>query len=421
MKTTCHALPSLPHKIRSVAVSPPPPKQPAELRPRFLLLRHRPQVFLILYAMTAYYFANKMNRLIILMGPVASALSGIALGMTFDWIVRRVFGVKEAMDDMKKPAEAAAAAFEEAVKAEEPAAATPGKGTPKSPAGSATAAKAAAKKDKQKKQQSSEFSLAHLRDVMVDKPVAAAQKVLNRPPMRVGQALFALALVYLAPSRLQEFWDWSHMLAHQMSSPSVVFKAQLHSGEVIVVTDYLDSYNWLRENTPEDSRVLSWWDYGYQITGIANRTSLADGNTWNLEHIALLGRCLTSAEHKSHRIVRHLADYVLVWSGGGGDDLAKSPHMARIGTSVFQDICGLKDPQCHGFGFSDQHGTPTRSMAVRSSDQMGVVPRTLSVLQAACLWTVQRGWLSARERREMCRDVRCAIRPIVRSKARCTR
>ena len=51
-----------------------------------------------------------------------------------------------------------------------------------------------------------------------------------------------------------------------------------------------EAYWWLRDNTPEDSRVLSWWDYGYQINGIANRTTIADGNTWNHEHIALLGR-----------------------------------------------------------------------------------------------------------------------------------
>ena len=44
--------------------------------------------------------------------------------------------------------------------------------------------------------------------------------------------------------------------------------------------------------------MLSWWDYGYQIAGIGNRTTLADGNTWNLEHIALLGRILTSPEKR---------------------------------------------------------------------------------------------------------------------------
>ena len=58
------------------------------------------------------------------------------------------------------------------------------------------------------------------------------------------------------------------------------------------------------------------------------------------------------------RLVKHLADYVLVWSGGGGDDLAKSPHMARIGTSVFTDICGLRDTQCHSFGFINNQGEP---------------------------------------------------------------
>ena len=44
------------------------------------------------------------------------------------------------------------------------------------------------------------------------------------------------------------------------------------------------------DHTPEDARVMAWWDYGYQINGIANRTTLADGNTWNHEHIALLGQ-----------------------------------------------------------------------------------------------------------------------------------
>ena len=68
-----------------------------------------------------------------------------------------------------------------------------------------------------------------------------------------------------------------------MSGPSVVFKAQLQNGDTVLVRDYLDSYEWLNANTPADARVLSWWDYGYQITGIANRTTLADGNTWRAD------------------------------------------------------------------------------------------------------------------------------------------
>jgi len=103
---------------------------------------------------------------------------------------------------------------------------------------------------------------------------------------------------------------------------------------------------------------MAWWDYGYQITGIANRTSVADGNTWNHEHIATLGRILTAPQEEAHSYARHLADYVLVWAGGGGDDLAKSPHLARIGNSVFHGHCG-NDPTCSNFGFyRDRSPTP---------------------------------------------------------------
>jgi dolichyl-diphosphooligosaccharide--protein glycosyltransferase len=104
---------------------------------------------------------------------------------------------------------------------------------------------------------------------------------------------------------------------------------------------------------------MAWWDYGSQFTGISNRTNIADGNTWNHEHIALLGRALTSPEKEGHRIARLLADYVLVWAGDGGDDLAKSPHLARIANSVYRHICP-GDPTCQSFGFSV---SPCRSCA----------------------------------------------------------
>ena len=47
------------------------------------------------------------------------------------------------------------------------------------------------------------------------------------------------------------------------------------------------AYTWLKDNTAEDARVMAWWDYGYQIAGIANRTTIADGNTWSLSRAVL--------------------------------------------------------------------------------------------------------------------------------------
>merc|ERR1712086_561814 len=49
-----------------------------------------------------------------------------------------------------------------------------------------------------------------------------------------------------------------------------------------------------------------------------------------------------------------------VWSGGGGDDMAKSPHLARIANSVFEGHCS-GDPTCQLFGFH-QDGSPTPMM-----------------------------------------------------------
>lgn len=62
---------------------------------------------------------------------------------------------------------------------------------------------------------------------------------------------------------------------------------------------------------------MSWWDYGYQITAMANRTILVDNNTWNNTHISRVGQAMASSEEKSYEIMRELdVDYVLVIFGG---------------------------------------------------------------------------------------------------------
>lgn len=39
---------------------------------------------------------------------------------------------------------------------------------------------------------------------------------------------------------------------------------------------------------------MSWWDYGYQITAMANRTVIVDNNTWNNTHISRVGQVSNS-------------------------------------------------------------------------------------------------------------------------------
>ncbi len=84
-----------------------------------------------------------------------------------------------------------------------------------------------------------------------------------------------------------------------------------------ILDDFREAYYWLWQNTGEDATVMSWWDYGYQIAGMANRTTLVDNNTWNNSHIALVGKAMSSNESAAYRIMTDLnVDYVLVIFGG---------------------------------------------------------------------------------------------------------
>ncbi|XP_076349852.1 catalytic subunit 3A of the oligosaccharyltransferase complex isoform X1 [Tachypleus tridentatus] len=123
------------------------------------------------------------------------------------------------------------------------------------------------------------------------------------------------------------------------SSPSIVLSARSHDGSRIIFDDFREAYYWLRQNTPEDAKVMSWWDYGYQITAMANRTILVDNNTWNNTHISRVGQAMASSEEKAYEIMRELdVDYVLVIFGGltgySSDDINKFLWMVRIGGST---------------------------------------------------------------------------------------
>uniref|UniRef100_A0A4X2LPF0 Dolichyl-diphosphooligosaccharide--protein glycosyltransferase subunit STT3B n=1 Tax=Vombatus ursinus TaxID=29139 RepID=A0A4X2LPF0_VOMUR len=119
------------------------------------------------------------------------------------------------------------------------------------------------------------------------------------------------------------------------SSPSIVLASYNHDGTRNILDDFREAYYWLRQNTDEHARVMSWWDYGYQIAGMANRTTLVDNNTWNNSHIALVGKAMSSNETAAYKIMRSLdVDYVLIIFGGvigySGDDINKFLWMVRI-------------------------------------------------------------------------------------------
>lgn len=296
--------------------------------------------FLIIYSAVTYYFSAKMNRLVLLMGPCCSALGGVAVSSMVRWALGQVYELWEALEDLADPS-GSGGRKEEGDKSK-----TKAKAKGKAEAsGKAKDAKSAKKKNK------GEFA------GLIADMLEPFHEAYNEVPTarRVGAIFVLIGLLYFSA----DFYIYCNRTGAAMSQPSIMFKSRV-GGKEVMIDDYREAYWWLRDNTPEDSRVMAWWDYGYQINGVGNRTTIADGNTWNHEHIATLGRCLTNPEKKAHNIIRHLADYVLLWTGGGGDDLAKSPHMARIANSVYSDVCP-DDPTCSSFAV-DQKGNPTKMM-----------------------------------------------------------
>lgn len=88
--------------------------------------------------------------------------------------------------------------------------------------------------------------------------------------------------------------------------------------------------------------IASWWDYGYQIAGFSNRTTVVDNNTWNNTHIAQVGRILASPEAKAWKLAKELdIDYFLVFFGGinghSGDDINKVKRGGTIEIANLDD------------------------------------------------------------------------------------
>ncbi len=57
-------------------------------------------------------------------------------------------------------------------------------------------------------------------------------------------------------------------------------------------SDWIQTLQWVRQDTPTNSVVISWWDYGYWFAVMGNRTTLVDNATLNSTRIAQVGQLL---------------------------------------------------------------------------------------------------------------------------------
>jgi dolichyl-diphosphooligosaccharide--protein glycosyltransferase len=122
----------------------------------------------------------------------------------------------------------------------------------------------------------------------------------------------------------------------------------LNGGSVFTIstTDWLDSMEWIKNNTPKDPVVAAWWDYGYWISTMGERATLADNSTVHTKKIENIARMLLSNPDEAWHLLQEMqADYVLVFVAGqklgidspesfytlrGGGDESKKQWFMRI-------------------------------------------------------------------------------------------
>ena len=112
--------------------------------------------------------------------------------------------------------------------------------------------------------------------------------------------------------------------------------------------DWLETLEWIKLNTPENAKIAAWWDYGYWITTLSERTTYVDNATLSTKEIQKMATVLMSTPEESWKMLQEMnADYVVVFVAaqdignnpeneplyvvGGGGDESKILWISRIG------------------------------------------------------------------------------------------
>lgn len=170
-------------------------------------------------------------------------------------------------------------------------------------------------------------------------------RVIARIGREFGVAIFLILLILIVPS----FWR-----AVQASyQPATIVTSSIPTvpsgGNELKYDDWLEALSWMRENTPQGSVVFAWWDYGYWITALGDRRSLADNGTQNATQIGIIAQAfLSNQTFAMPTLKRYNVSYVAIFitpsgqsqSQGGapnfqgfGED-GKWYWMARIGNNT---------------------------------------------------------------------------------------
>jgi dolichyl-diphosphooligosaccharide--protein glycosyltransferase len=121
---------------------------------------------------------------------------------------------------------------------------------------------------------------------------------------RVGREFGAAILLVLILIILPTFVRVTKEAYSPVTIATSSFPAVPKDGEELNYQDWLEALSWMKENLPKDAVVFCWWDYGYWITTLAEKRTLADNGTINSTQIATIARAFMLNETMSVPIMK---------------------------------------------------------------------------------------------------------------------
>ena len=96
--------------------------------------------------------------------------------------------------------------------------------------------------------------------------------------------LAVIVILFTVPTVYPEGTNWASYLG---GVPPSILNGGTHF--MVATDDWADAMHWLKVQTPEDSVVVAWWDYGYWISTLGERKTLSDNATlldWQIKKTA---------------------------------------------------------------------------------------------------------------------------------------
>ena len=131
------------------------------------------------------------------------------------------------------------------------------------------------------------ISLIILSSIGISILISKILRAEGKPTSFVTKILCLVGIVALLSTPM--FYPELNWTTNNTGIPISLLHAGTHFN--ISTNDWTDSMEWVRENTHEDDVIGAWWDYGYWISTLSERRTLADNSTtldWQIRKIAAM-------------------------------------------------------------------------------------------------------------------------------------